>query len=193
MGGLVAAGFSAKYPALVSSLTLISPMGISFADIPNEKYLRWPVVSDYLWFKKRKIAEETDGHFFDTSDEAPHRYLIDKQTAMLQWQMENTEGYMEAIRSTIVSFPLRSAEELFAAIGRHPRPVLVVWGDKDEITPYFEGTSSMEACFDRGTIVDIPDAAHNPIAEKFNETMLEVLSFAKEVVDRQSKQLKESL
>lgn len=187
MGGLVAAGFCAKYPAQVASLTLIDPMGISFREIPNLKLLRVPVIRDYLWFKKRNIKNEGEDFFYEKSDDCPHRYLIDKQIAMVQWQMENTPGYMEAQLSTIFSFPLRSAEELYAAVGRHPRPVLVLWGDKDEVTPYFEGVASMEACFDTGTFVDIRDAGHNPLTEKFNETMIEVLAFAKEVAERTSK------
>lgn len=188
MGGVVATGFCAKFPSLVSSLTLIAPMGISFMDIPNENMLqkKWwaPGYGDYIWHtQKRNIKEEGEAHFFDTSDESSHRYQIDKQISMVQWQIENTPGYLDAILSTLRVLPLRSMEELYAAIGRHPRPVLILWGEHDEITPYREGVASMEACFDNGTIVDIRGAGHNPIAEKFNETMLEVLSFAKEVCE----------
>jgi len=184
MGGLIATGFCAKFPAMVSALTLIAPMGISFMKIPNEKWLRkrwWaPGLDQHIWFQKRNIKNEGEQHFFDTRDESPHRYLVDKQIAMTQWQIENTPGYMEALLSTLTIFPLRSTEELFAAVGRHPRPVLILWGDRDQVTPCRDGVASMQACFDNGTIVDIRDAGHNPLAEKFNDTMLELLSFAKE-------------
>jgi pimeloyl-ACP methyl ester carboxylesterase len=184
LGGTVATGFCAKYPSLASSLTLISPMGISYMDIEKEETIKKKgTYANYVWrTQRRKILEEAEMHFNDTSAEAPHRWQIDKQVAMVQWQMENTPGYLDALLSTIRLFPLRSMEELYAAIARHPRPVLVLWGDQDQVTPYEQGVASMEACFANATIVDIRDAGHNVIAERFNETMIEVCSFCKEVV-----------
>ena len=190
MGCVVATGFAAKYPSLAASMTLISPMGISYMEIENERRLKMKYVGEYYWSTaKRNILVEGEVFFYDTSAEAPHRYHIDKQIAMVQWQMENTPGYLGALLSSIRTFPLRSMEELYAAVGRHPRSVLIILGDQDVVTEYTGVTSSMEACFEKGTIVDIRDAGHNPVAEKFNETMLEILSFAKEVVyQRNSRQ-----
>lgn len=34
------------------------------------------------------------------------------------------------------NFPMRSMDELFTAIGRHPRPTLSVWGDRDTVASY---------------------------------------------------------
>lgn len=31
---------------------------------------------------------------------------------------------------------MRSMDELFTAIGRHPRPTLSVWGDRDTVASY---------------------------------------------------------
>lgn len=164
-------------------------MGIAYMEIEKEESLKKPMIGECYWSSaKRNILEEGEAFFYDTSKEAPHRYHIDKQVAMVQWQMENTPGYMGALLSSIRTFPLRSMEELYAAVARHPRSVLIILGDQDAVTDYAEVTSSMEACFEKATIVDIRDAGHNPIAEKFNETMLEILSFAKEVVDLRSAQ-----
>ena len=182
MGGLIATGFCAKYPSVVTALTLLAPMGLGYMPIPNIKFLRIPVISNFFWFKKRNIKQEGEAFFFDLSEETPHRYLIDKQIAMAQWQMENTPGYMEAVLSSLLVLPLASTEELYAAVGRHPRPVLVLWGDQDTVTPYAAGVLSMRACFERGTIVDVRYAGHNILAENFNDTMNEILAFSKEVV-----------
>lgn len=55
---------------------------------------------------------------------------------MVQWQVQHTPGYLGAVLSTYRNFPMRSMDELFTAIGRHPRPTLSIWGDRDVICPY---------------------------------------------------------
>jgi hypothetical protein len=74
--------------------------------------------------------------FYDKSPDSPHRYLIERQTLMVQWQVLHTPGYLGAVLSTYRNFPMRSMDELFTAIGRHPRPTLSVWGDRDAICAY---------------------------------------------------------
>jgi len=184
MGGVVATGFAAKYPSLVASLTLIAPMGVAFKDIEGENYLKTKFVGEmYLSYKKKKLAEHQEAHFYNSSDEAEHRHLIDKQIAMVKWQIENTPGYLGAYLSTVRIFPIRQADELFTAVGRHPRSVLIVWGDHDEICDYSDSIGRLEGCFEQtGTICDIRDSGHDALAENFRETALEVLAFARETV-----------
>ena len=85
--------------------------------------------------------------------------------------------------STFRLFPVRGMEELFTAIGRHSRPVLVIWGEHDKICPYRKSIEVLEAAFPKGYIVDIRECGHNPIVEKFDETMTEVLAFHKQTYD----------
>jgi pimeloyl-ACP methyl ester carboxylesterase len=137
LGGAVATGFCAKYPDLCQSLTLIAAMGCKYRVLEKEALIKKKYFGEYIVFKRRGTfgpAQEDDFH--DTHIEAPHRAMIDKQIAMINWQILNTPGYLGAILSTIRLFPMRGMEELFTAIGRFKRPVLVLWGDNDEITPY---------------------------------------------------------
>ena len=184
MGGVVATGFAAKFPSLVASIALISPMGVKFSYAPKEKLLKKRYFGEYLMLKRKlMIPGWEEDHFYQRGDNVPHRTLIDKQINMVKWQIDNTPGYLGAILSVYRYFPIRGMEELYTAIGRHARPVLVIWGDHDTICPYRKSMVKMEKCFPNGCLIDTRDCGHNPVAEKFKETVAELLSFAKESSD----------
>lgn len=181
IGAAVATGFCAKFPTLAATLTLIAPCGIKFK-MPNDiALLRRDFIGEIALFARRKkLALLEKGHFLNTSDAAPHRNLIEKQMAMTQWQVDYTPGYVGALLSAYRVFPLVGMEELYVAVGRHSRPVLIVWGSHDKICTARSGVKKMEESFPKGTIVDIQECGHNPLYEKFNETAAELLSFHKE-------------
>lgn len=184
MGGAVAVGFAAKYPTFCRSLSLIAPLGIKYKQVLQEKLLHRKYIGEFTIFKQRKqlpFVQEFD--YYDRAADSPHRYLIDKQMDMTQWQIKHTPGYLGAILSTYRFFPLRGMEELFAAIGRHPRKVMIAWGDHDNICPYKKCMKVVEESFPNGNIVDVLDCGHNVVAEKFEEIVRELLSFTKEVSD----------
>jgi len=122
LGGAVAVGFAARYPHFCKSLTLISPIGIVYRSGFNEKNLTPKYTGEFEMAKQRKIIslpEMQEVDFFTVTPDAPHRYLIDKQIAMVEWQVKNTPGYLGSILSLIRSFPMRDMDELFSAVGRN--------------------------------------------------------------------------
>jgi len=105
----------------------------------------------------------------------------------LRWfggRLKNTPGYLGAILSTYRYFPLRGMEELYTAIGRHPRKTLIVWGDHDMICPFRKCIKLMEESFPNGNIVDVLDCGHNCVFEKFEDVVKELLSFNKDVFEK---------
>ena len=73
-----------------------------------------------------KLPLEQKKSFFISTEECPHWPLIEKQMAMIKYQQKYTPGYTGALLSTYRVFPFRM-EELFSAVGRHTRPVLIIW------------------------------------------------------------------
>jgi pimeloyl-ACP methyl ester carboxylesterase len=184
MGGSVAAGFSAKYPNLCASLSLLSTLGIKFKPGVNERMLNRKYFGEWEMSKeKKRLPNRQENEFFDKDAVSTHRYLIDKQIAMVKWQVKNTPGYLGALLSTYRYFPLRGMEELYTAIGRHPRKALIVCGDHDLVCPYRKCVKLLEESFPRGNIVDVLDCGHNSVFEKFEEVVRELLAFNKEVFD----------
>jgi len=178
MGGAVAAGFAAKFPNFCSSLSLISPLGIKYKAIPQEKWLNRKYFGEYVMTKQKVLLPlSQESNFYDKADESSHRYLIERQIDMVKWQIQHTPGYLGAILSIYRNFPMRGMEELFTAIGRHPRPTLNIWGDRDTVSPYKKCIKLTEESFPKGNIVDIADCGHNAPFEKFEDVVKELLTF----------------
>mmetsp|Transcript_3632 Transcript_3632/g.5667 ORF Transcript_3632/g.5667 Transcript_3632/m.5667 type:complete len:345 (+) Transcript_3632:108-1142(+) len=178
MGGAVGAGFAAKFPNLCSSLSLICPIGIKYKQINKENWLNKKYFGEYLMAKEKDLLpgmQERD--FYDKSSDSAHRYLVERQMEMVRWQIQRTPGYLGALLSTYRNFPLRGMEELFTAIGRHPRPTLTIWGDRDAVCHYWRCMRIIEESFPKGNIVDIADCGHNAPFEKFEDVVKELLTF----------------
>lgn len=180
LGGAVAVGFAAKYPDLVLSLCLIAPMGIKYNKFESEKWLKRKYVGEYFMYSRRQtLAARAEETFYNTAADVPHRALIDRHMAMTEWQMNNTNGYLGALLSTIRLFPLRGMDELYTAVGRFERPVLVLWGENDPVASYSRSINIMERCFPKGYVVGVRECGHHPLLEQFTDVMTEVLSFHK--------------
>lgn len=46
------------------------------------------------------------------------------------YQLRHSPGFLGALLSTFRYFPLRYMDELFAAIGKHPRKVIIIAGSQ---------------------------------------------------------------
>jgi pimeloyl-ACP methyl ester carboxylesterase len=113
MGAAVASGFAAKYPTLCLSLSLISPLGVKYKPMVSEGLLSQKYVGEYIMYRqKANMIKQQELEFYDRDMATTHRYLIDKQSAMVAWQIKHTPGYLGAILSTYRQFPVRGMEEL---------------------------------------------------------------------------------
>lgn len=184
LGGAVALGFAAKYPNICTSLTMISPMGVLYKFIEKEELIKKKYVGEFMMYNRRVLLPgQQERDFFEVGPDRSIKSKIDQQAAMVQWQIDNTPGYLGAILSTYRVFPLRGMDELFVAVGRHSRPVLIVWGDHDNICVGRQSFKVTKECFPRAFNIYIKDCGHNPIAEKLYDTMTEVLCFHKQTYD----------
>jgi pimeloyl-ACP methyl ester carboxylesterase len=182
LGGAVATGFAARYPSLCASLAMIGPVGIKYKPGINENRFRTKYLGEISMAKQKQTLPDLQlKEFNNVNLDAPHRFLVDRQVAMSHWQIKNTPGYLGALLSTFRNFPLRNMEELYTAVGRHNRKVLVMWGNKDEICPYHKCMTIIEESFPDGYIIDLVDCGHNCVMEKFEDVVTELLNFHREV------------
>lgn len=182
LGGAVAAGFAARFPNLALSLTMISPVGILFNGPFDEVSFKSKYFGELSIYKQRsQLPLKQFDEFYNIDDHSSHYYLISKQVAMATWQLEHTPGYLGSLLSLYRYFPLREMEEIYYAIGRSLKNVLIIWGGRDKVTPYGKCIKFMEKAFPNATIVDIVDAGHNCVYEKFEEVVTEVLQFHRDI------------
>ena len=128
LGGAVGVGFAARYPELCKSLSMIAPIGIKTSFLGEYKVYLQPYCFGELVFLLRKytLPDRQKNHYFNPSERATHWPLVQKQIAMIQYQLQNTTGYLGALLSTYREFPFR-LEELMSVVGLHSRPVLIIW------------------------------------------------------------------
>eukprot|EP01039_Chlorochromonas_danica_P005967 gene5967-6571_t len=182
LGGAVATGFAAKFPHLTLSLTLLSPVGIRYLSPFQERTLQQRYFGEYHLAKHKKdLPAYQLRDFYQSHNETSHYLLVKKEMDLVKWQIRSTPGYLGAILSTFRCFPLRHMDELYEAVGKHPRRVLVICGERDQICPYHRCLQVLEHAFPYGEIVDVVDCGHNVLIEKFDEITTEILAFQKEV------------
>eukprot|EP01031_Cornospumella_fuschlensis_P041666 gene41666-50845_t len=181
LGGAVAGGFAAKFPHVVASLTLLAPLGLRYTSPFNEIKLQSKYVGEiHIYRHKHLLPDWQLKDFYKNGMEETHSPFVFKQVNMIKWQLRHSPGYLGSLLSTFRYFPLRYMDELFGAIGKHPRKVIIVAGSQDIIAPYKKCITILEECFPNADVVDVIDAGHNVLHEKFDETTTEVLGFLKE-------------
>ncbi len=115
--------------------------------------LKSPLFSLYMKKKGEKTVLEGLRKHFNKPENFPEYF--DK----VREQMRK-RGVIESLISTIVNFPLNYGAAM-EALGNHPRPVLIVWGDDDEITP-FENSQKVTELFRNSELFTVNNAGHAP-------------------------------
>mmetsp|Transcript_17082 Transcript_17082/g.17151 ORF Transcript_17082/g.17151 Transcript_17082/m.17151 type:complete len:335 (+) Transcript_17082:130-1134(+) len=185
MGGAVAVGFAAKYPDRCSSLCIFGSLGLYSNRSLSDRMLKIPCIGDLLMLQRKpKLVFEQEKEFFNILEDTDHRMLINRQMAMVNWQLNNTPGYLSAVLSRYRSFPVQGMGELYDLVGRHPnRPVLIIWGDHDAITPFDRVRGELEESFPNGTITLMENCGHNALFEQFYQFATYTVDFHTDLLD----------
>jgi pimeloyl-ACP methyl ester carboxylesterase len=97
----------------------------------------------------------------------------------------DAEGYRRALLSTMRNINLMSdMTHVFEAVGKHERPVLVVWGTADTVLP-FGCSHALSRAMPRARRLTVPGAGHGPHACLFAGPRVarEALRFVLEATD----------
>lgn len=131
-----------------------------------------------MMFRKSHLATDQLDLFYNTEFNTTHRPMIDKQMAMITWQLKNTPGYLGAQLSLYRNFPLSSMSDLYAVSGRRSeRPVLFLWGNDDNLFPLRKALTVVENAFPSAEILSLMECGHNPIFEKFEDVATAIIAF----------------
>jgi pimeloyl-ACP methyl ester carboxylesterase len=130
MGGAIAVGFADKYSELVGRLALIAPAGMPEKQSPLMFLMHIPGVGEWMFdvFAEKLIVRAL-------VKDAYTRNIAAKLEAKYRVQMQY-RGFKRALISTIRHGPLQSMTKAYKRVGRHPRPVLLIWGKEDQTVPY---------------------------------------------------------
>lgn len=153
MGGAICSAFAHRYPEKVNKLVLIAPGLFMQMPLSIRLLLKSPLFSWYMKKNGEKILLKELRKHFNKPERFPEYFLKVRE------QMRNS-GVIESIISTMINYPLNFGTAM-EALGRHPRPVLIVWGDDDEITP-FENSQKVNELFRNSELFTVENAGHAP-------------------------------
>ncbi|OBK29977.1 hypothetical protein A5634_17030 [Mycobacterium asiaticum] len=155
MGGLILTRFAAEDPERATSLTLIAPglyAGGALAYLAK-LVSRLPGA--------RKLLARRVGDAINRLDKQhlsrPERFPDYNRRASEQLGFP---GMAESFASTVTNYPANAGDQ-WAAVGQHPRRVLVVWGTRDRVTPY-ENNRRVTQLFVRSELLSVDGAKHAP-------------------------------
>lgn len=170
MGALVAMAYANLHPETVATLTIVGPAGLG-ARPRAQRLLR----NDFLaGFVARRFGRKLlDGHLgHNVRDPGLSAQLV----AMVQDAYRH-EGSLYAFFQTLQDFPLYERQGLFRRTGNLGLPVLLVWGDDDQVTPITHLDTVRELLHPRQTHV-ITECGHMAPYERPDDVGDLVASFA---------------
>ncbi|OBJ89188.1 hypothetical protein A9W97_14585 [Mycobacterium gordonae] len=155
MGALMVTRLAAECPDRAASITLIAPglYASGSAKVAAQLLLRLPIA--------RKLVASRIG---DVIDRLPQQHL--SRPERLPDYRERTReqlrfpGMGESFASTVANYPAQAGDQ-WAAVGEHPRPVLLVWGTNDSVTPY-GNHSQVLRLYPAAELLAVEGAKHAP-------------------------------
>jgi pimeloyl-ACP methyl ester carboxylesterase len=131
-GGLTSVLYTDQYPNDVSSLILICPEG--HGEIQGDppfllRLLLTPGVGDYLTdvMGDKLLLDRLDGY---SDDPAIVNELRDRFKPSIR-----IKGFKRSLLSFLRNMPLRGADPVYRRVGERRLPTLIVWGNRDRVTP----------------------------------------------------------
>ena len=171
MGGAIATGFAAIYPARVRRLVLLASAGLARADAPMMRFIRdrgiagkWLMLAAYPHRMRRGIQAESAQH------KVPPE-ISEGQEAQLEFQ-----GFVPAVLASLRGILARPLEGEHMAIRQSGLPVLALWGAEDAVIP--AAAMGQLAAWNRDARQDvIEDAGHGLTYTHSNIVLEQITAF----------------
>ncbi len=170
MGAAILAAFTKQFPEQVDKIVLLAPAGFPTERAPFLKLFTLPVLSDILMalVGEKLILKGLKGHF-------SNQELLPAYLEKFKRQMEY-DGFMRAISSTAKHFPW-DLTDTYLQVGSQERPMLLIWGEQDEITPYcfHQKVQELMPNIEFFSVSEAKHAVHYEKPELVNPRILEFL------------------
>ncbi|MEH6830502.1 MAG: alpha/beta hydrolase [Sulfitobacter sp.] len=171
MGGAIATGFAATYPARVRRLVLLASAGMAQIDTPLLNFIRdrgivgkWLMLAAYPVQLRRGIrAEQALTTVRPNISEGQERQLM-------------FQGFIPAVLASLKGILSRPLEGEHMALRRNSLPVLALWGAEDEVIP--ASAMGQLAAWNRDVIHEvIEDAGHGLPYTHTDEVLSQIAAF----------------
>ena len=177
MGGAIVACFAAAYPGAVNRLCMVCPAGLPI-DGSNKTFggpVTWPLLGGLL-FKRLVPSMQARGAAAQWEQGADGQ-TYKAWAAYAKQNVSEHPGFVRTLHRTVVQFPMLDQRANFSLIAganaaggaRHANPMdmLVIWGERDGLTPYANAPLLQSLLGPQHTqLVTIVGAKHNMLVER---------------------------
>jgi pimeloyl-ACP methyl ester carboxylesterase len=159
MGAQICARFADRHPARVRRLVLIDPAGFGKSAIRPSRLGLLPGLGELLQWRAGpdKVADRAVGMFADQAAVPP-----DFRARVLS--QARFRGTGRALLSTRRSMPAK-VPKLYARLEAMRKPVLIVWGTEDRVTPY-KWHAQARAAIPSAEFLAVEGAGHAAMCER---------------------------
>eukprot|EP00761_Pharyngomonas_kirbyi_P003806 gb/GECH01003810.1/.p1 GENE.gb/GECH01003810.1/~~gb/GECH01003810.1/.p1 ORF type:complete len:505 (+),score=105.54 gb/GECH01003810.1/:1-1515(+) len=194
MGAAACIHFTHVYGHFVDRLILLAPAGFMW----EHRLLslsKKPIVGKFAELIGRRIvssldSEETVRQEFYSWKDLPFEYQEGlKEHAV--WHSQNNKHLSHAVMSSIRDFPLREMIPEISHVGKDDtRPILVIWGNKDTVCPFGQGSFIFQSKMNlerilisekpknwRRVLTVVPNCSHSVFLECASDVQQMILQF----------------
>ena len=147
LGGATTLQLVATHPERVRSLVLVNPAGFGHKVTWGLRSQNIPIVGPFsvrhpnrmgAWVSERIVIADRK---LVTPDGVTQGLTVARQPGVAEFQLEMIR-YLGTVRRGIRPEWRR---DLLAAAAKHPRPMLIIWGDKDKVLPVHQFDNARQA------------------------------------------------
>lgn len=167
MGGAISVAYAAKYPSEVKSLWLVDSAGFWSAGIPKSL--------ECATLENNPLLVNNKEDFYKMFDFVMYKppYLPKSVKAVFAQERIANKALHAKILEQIVT---DSVEERAQVIADYKIPMLVVWGDKDQVIKP-ETVKVIKEIIPQSQIIIMPEVGHVPMVEALDETANDYKAF----------------
>ena len=167
MGGAISVAYAAKYPSEVKSLWLVDSAGFWSAGIPKSL--------EGATLENNPLLVNNKEDFYKMFDFVMYKppYLPKSVKAVFAQERIANKALHAKILEQIVT---DSVEERAQVIADYKIPMLVVWGDKDQVIKP-ETVKVIKEIIPQSQIIIMPEVGHVPMVEALDETANDYKAF----------------
>lgn len=153
MGGAIVSEFVVRYPEIADKIVLIAPAGL-LKRTWGMKLMGMPVVGKIIYevFGKKALIRGVQETIGDAIEDKIYMEKVYEEQMMIP-------GYREAILSTLRYGPICDMEDVYIQLGRQKREGCLIWGEKDNVVPFYLSERIME-CVPWLTLHAVKDGTH---------------------------------
>lgn len=155
MGAVIATRLAAECPDRVAGIALIAPglYASGSVKVAVQLLLRLPGAHKLVAARIGDVIDRLPQQHLSRPDRFPD------YSARAREQLR-FPGMAESFASTVANYPAQAGDQ-WASVGAHPRPVLVVWGTEDEVTP-FANSARVLRLYPGAELLAVKGAKHAP-------------------------------